>query len=268
VEPSEEGKLKMTKGMKKELRPLLFSLLFLGLGVFVLWVANSLLRHDPDTSMGEVVLVSLLVMPILVYAILSGSLTELKGPGKWEASFKVIATAPVNETTNHDRVSVEEDSLILAKGGVDKLERQIRNLDENRPSVMTVTFGGAQYTPEALLEYVEAFWRSRNFKFVVILDRDSRFLAYMPAWATKNLLTSPGRSEEFVKVLNEERQELFSYPGVVRKTISTASTNAEALREMMAKNLEALVVTDQDNRLKGIAEREQILTKMVLDMTR
>jgi predicted transcriptional regulator len=81
------------------------------------------------------------------------------------------------------------------------------------------------------------------------------------------LLTSLGRSEELVKVLNEGRQELYSYPGVVRKTISTASTNAEALREMMSKNLEALVVTDEDNRLKGIAEREQILTKMVLDMT-
>lgn len=59
---------------------------------------------------------------------------------------------------------------------------------------MTVTFGGAQYTAEALLEYVEDFWRSRNFKFVVILDRDVRFLTYMPAWAAKNLLSSPGRS--------------------------------------------------------------------------
>ena len=68
-------------------------------------------------------------------------------------------------------------------------------------------------------------------------------------------------------MLNEGRQELFSCLSVVRKTISTASTNAEALREMMAKNLEALVVTDEDNWLKGIAEREQILTKMVLDMT-
>ncbi len=115
----------MTKGMKKELRPLLFSLLFLGLGVFVLWVVNSLLRQDPDTSMGEVVLVSLLVMPILVYAILSGSLTKLKGPSGWEATFNAVATAPVNETTDHDRVSVEEDSLILAKGGVEEFERQI-----------------------------------------------------------------------------------------------------------------------------------------------
>lgn len=258
----------MTEGMKKELRPLLFSLLFLGLGVFILWVANYLLQQDPATSMGDVVLVSLLVMPILIYAIISGSLTELRGPGGVGATFNAVATAPVSETTAHDRVSIEEDSLILAKGGVDELERQIHSLDENRASVMTVTFGASQYTPVALLEYVEALWQSRSFKFVVILDRDGRFLAYMPAWAAKNLLNSPGKNEEFVRVLNEGLQELFRYPGVVRKTISTRSTNAEALREMMAKDLEALVVTDEDNRLKGIAEREQILTKMVLDMTR
>ncbi len=257
----------MTEGMKKELRPLLFSLLFLGLGVFVLWVADYLLEHDPATSMGDVVLVSLLVMPILIYAIISGSLTELRGPGGVGATFNAAAAAPVSGTIDHDRVSIEEDSQILTKGGVDELERQVRGLDENRPSVMTVTFGGGQYTLEALLEYVETLWRSRNFKLVVILDRDGRFLAYMRAWTARNLLSNPVTNEEFVRVLNEGRQELFTYPGVVRKTISTRSTNAEALREMMAKNLEALVVTDEDNRLKGIAEREHILTRMVLDMT-
>lgn len=54
-------------------------------------------------------------------------------------------------------------------------------------------------------------------------------------------------------MLNEERQELFYYPSIVRKPISTSSINAEALREMMAKDLEALVVTYEDSRLKGIA---------------
>ncbi len=106
--PGEEEETKMTEGVKKELRPLLFSLLFLGLGVFVLWVANYLLQHDPATSMGDVVFVSLLVMPILIYAIISGSLTELKGPGGVGATFNAVATAPVSDTTAHDRVSARK----------------------------------------------------------------------------------------------------------------------------------------------------------------
>ncbi len=63
----------MTEGMKKELRSLLFSLVFLGLGAFVLWVANYSLQPGPAASVGDVVLVSLLVMPVLIYAIISAT---------------------------------------------------------------------------------------------------------------------------------------------------------------------------------------------------
>jgi hypothetical protein len=59
------------EGMKEELRSLPFSLLFLGLGASVLWVANYLLQHDPATSVGDVVLATVLVIPVLIYAIIS-----------------------------------------------------------------------------------------------------------------------------------------------------------------------------------------------------
>lgn len=245
---------------------MLLSLLLLGLGIILLWAVRYWI-NDPATAMGDAVFVSVLIMPILFYAIISGSLTELKGPGGVGAIFNTVATAPVSGTMAHDPVSVEEDSQILTEGGKDALEERVRKLDENRPSVMIVTFGGGQYTPEALLGYVESLWRSRSFKLVVFLDRDGRFVAYMPAWAVKNMLTTPDTSEAFVRLLNEGRQELLTYPGVVRKTISIRSSNADALREMNAKNLDALVVTDEDNRLTGIAEREQVLSKMMLDLT-
>jgi len=52
----------------------------------------------------------------------------------------------------------------------------------------------------------------------------------------------------------------------VGETILTHSTNAEARREMMRQNLEALVVTDENNQLMGIVEREQILSRMMLSL--
>jgi CBS domain-containing protein len=257
---------KMMKRTNKGQRPLLMSLLLLSLGIILLWAVRYWI-NDPATAMGDAVFVSVLIMPILFYAIISGNLTELRGPGGVGAIFNTVATAPVSGTIALDPVSVEEDSQILTEGGVEALEERVRKLDENRPSAMTVTFGGRKYTPEALLGYVEALWRSRSFKLVVFLDRDGRFVAYMPAWAVKNMLSAPATSREFVRFLNEGNHELLAYPGLVRKTISIRSTNADALREMNAKNIEALVVTDEDNRLKGIAEREQVLTKMMLDLT-
>lgn len=252
---------------KKELRPLLLVLLFVGLGIFLVWAADYWINGDEVTTVGDAVLVSLLVMPILIYTIISGSLAELRGPGGLGATFNSVASTSVSGTIALDRVSVEEGSKVLTEEGIDALKRKIRSLEETRPIVMTLTFGGGSYTLEALQEYVKALSRSRNFKLVVFLDRDGRFVAYMPSWAAMNRLHTPGKGEEFVEVINKGLPELFYYPGVVRKTISASCTNAEALREMTEKNIEALVVTDENNRLQGIVERDQVLSRMVLALS-
>jgi len=248
---------------KSELKPLFMSLLFLVLGIVVLWATRSFIS-DPTAAMGDAVFVSLLVMPILIYAIISGSLTEIRGPGGVGATFNTVAASSVTETIQHDRVSVEENSQILTKGGIGELKQQLKDLNENSPIVMTVTFGGGHYTPEAMFEYVHALSSSRNFRFVVFVDREGRVVAYMPPWAVRNILNTPGAKEEFVRVINQGNRDLLSYPGIVEITITTSSTNAETLRKMAEKNIDALIVTDENNRLKGVAEREQVLSKMML----
>jgi hypothetical protein len=183
------------------------------------------------------------------------------------ATFNTIVSANVGEAIAHDPVSIDKDHQIPAKGGTRELERSIKSVNEIRPIAMTVTFGGGRYTREALSEYLEALARLKNFKLVVFLDRNERFLACMSPWAAKQRLNVPGLAEEFVRVINEGSKDLFYFPGVVRKTISIRSTNAEALREMVAHNLDAIAVTDETNRLRGIAEREQVLGRMVLALT-
>jgi predicted transcriptional regulator len=53
------------------------------------------------------------------------------------------------------------------------------------------------------------------------------------------------------------------YPGIVSRTITTKTTNIDALKEMTAQDLDALVVTD-DQMVKGVVEREQILSRLIL----
>ena len=90
--------------LKSELGPWMVPLLFLCIGVGILWTITSLV-NDQNTTLGDVVLALLLVMPILIYALISGRLTELKGPGGVEAKFTGVATRPVAETASHDLVS-------------------------------------------------------------------------------------------------------------------------------------------------------------------
>jgi CBS domain-containing protein len=257
----------MPKITGDELRPLLMSLLFVGLGLVLLWAARYWI-NDPATAMGDAVFVALLVMPVLIYAIISGRLTEFRGPGGVGASFNAIVTTSVSETVGQDPVTLDQQSVqMVDKGDLSELHKKIRGLDEVTPVVLTLTFGGGHYSLEALQKYMEGLSRSRNFKLVVFLAKDKRFLAYMPSWAAKTVLDTPNMGEEFVRVINDGDAKLFQYPSVVQKTISTRSTHAEALREMIDRNIEAMVVTDETNHLQGIAEREQILSKMMLALT-
>lgn len=46
-----------------------------------------------------------------------------------------------------------------------------------------------------------------------------------------------------------------------------AATNAEVLEAMTMYNLDAIAVVDQDRRMQGVVEREQLVSKLVLSLT-
>jgi CBS domain-containing protein len=243
-------------------------------GVFVLWAITRFV-NETDTTVGDVVLVLLLVMPILIYAIVSGRLTELKGPGGVEARFTAEATTPVAETASHDSVSIDELLTVPAGKGQEQLGIRVRRFTEIRPIVMTITIGEDSYTEgsedehiKSLRTYVAQLSRSRNFALVAFLDTDNNFVAYMPSWVVKNRLDDKEKARELFRVIKQDsRRKLLEYPGVVRDKVSPNSTNAAALRKMVTSNLDIIVVVDENNRLKGVLEREQVLSKMVLALT-
>ncbi len=249
----------------KEHAALTMSVLFLVLGLAVVWVTKSLAGVDADA-----VLVSLLLIPVLVYMVVSGRLTEFKGPGGLEARFRDAAqSAP---TIASEKIAAEDVRLqAIAKGGRRSLlDAASHWTNDTVPALMTMTLGRATYSPQTLLEHLDMLSRFRNFKFVVFLDPDSRFVAYMPHWALRDLLAKPDPDVglDFTNAVKQGRvADLLRYPSVIKTTISTNSTNAEALRRMMDSNLEALVVVDEDSRVKGVVDREQVLSRLMLSLT-
>jgi hypothetical protein len=237
------------------------SMAFLIVGVGVLWLAKSQAGID-----GDAVLVSLLLIPLIMYLTLSGKLTGLKGPGGLEATFREAATQSVTWTAQ--TVEPSQGTQVIAKEGIRDIQARLGRLDESRPILMTIKVGQqASYDWDALKRYMTALSQFRNFKFIVFIDQNDRLLAYMPSWAFRGLINLPELGDEFINRINQgDIADLRRYPGVVQETISTRSSNVDALRQMMRQNLEALVVTDEQGLLKGVVERDQLVSRILLDL--
>ena len=156
------------------------------------------------------------------------------------------------DTLAHSRVSADDENVqILLPGETETRQGKIQDLDETRPIVITVTFGKGDYDLADLYDHVEKYYRYRSFELVVFLTPDERFVAFMPAWAARQILNDLRRNQAFVDAINEgDTNNLYSCPGIVHKAISVKATNAEALRYMVENNSRFLLITDKKSRLK------------------
>ncbi|HVI15500.1 MAG TPA: hypothetical protein VM822_21840, partial [Pseudolabrys sp.] len=136
-------------------------------------------------------------------------------------------------------------------------------IDQSRPGVMKMTIGRkVPYTVEDLKLYYDALSQLRSFKLVVFLGNDKRVVAYMEDWVFKEQVEQ--NADRFVQLINSGRVEDFT--GVAKKTISINSTNIEALRTMQEQNLETLVIVDEQTILRGVVERVQLLSNIMLSL--
>ena len=250
------------QSLYREAIALLVSVFFLALGVLAVGVSKEFLKLE-----GDAIFVSLLLMPIIVYMIFSGRLKELRAGGL-EAKFVDVAGQSVELASETIEASMS-DMEYVRKAGERELSRRMRDLDESKPIILALTLGRERYyNREVWAKYMQTLSQFRSFKFVVILDQENKFVAYMPDWAISQILKMEARGDEFVRIINEGNiQKLQRYPEVVNRSISTKATNINALREMTAQNLEALVVIDEDRKLKGVVERGQILTHITIPVS-
>ena len=178
---------------QRERHAIIISLVFLLTGFIILWITKSLIKIE-----GEAALISLLLIPMFIYVIVSGKIKEFKGPGGLGATFFETASQSVRIATEKIEPSIAE-MQVVEKEGILALERKRQELNEAYPTIMTLTLGKINdpnhYDSRDVLRYLEFLSQFRNFKFVVFIDSNSRFVAYMPHWALKGLLNNSNLGE-------------------------------------------------------------------------
>ena len=249
------------QSLTKEATGILVSILFLALGFLAIWLTQSM-----RVTAGDAVFVSLLLIPIIVYVIVTGRLGELKAPGGLEAKFVDMARKPAAEIASERVAVVDEEMKVVTKSGPQELERLELLLDESKRIVLTLLLARRHYDKQDAELYLERFLRYRNFTFVAFLDKKDRLIAHISSWAMLRILKGD-QGDRFIQLINDGNVlELVDFPGVLTQTVSTNDSNIEALNKMTANNLDAIPVIDEARQVKGVVEREQILGKLMLAM--
>lgn len=240
----------------------------LGVGFLLAFALTVFLKMPPEEY-----LVAVVLAPAVIYAIIfSGSLREL-AVGTKGVTVKLANAA--NEAVPLDFGTIgptADDMQQVGELGASLLEQMLANykLSEQKPIVMKIMLGVGDYKRENLLGFVEKLSRYKSFVFIVFLY-NNRLEFVMPAWGLRQILSKLELGDEFLSIVNRDSGfgELSGYPHFMSKeeTIREGSSNSDALRKMSELGTDAVIVINDDYDVKGVAMREDIVSRIILKLT-
>jgi CBS-domain-containing membrane protein len=131
---------------------------------------------------------------------------------------------------------------------------------------MTVTMH-KHYDVQAMERYLQTFTNWPRFKLVAFLDETGHFVGCASASGFYSLIQNYQLAQEFLQIVQTGNTHgIFRYPGILKNVIKPDATNAEALAVMDQYALGALAVVGEDRLLKGIIEREQLISTLILSL--
>jgi hypothetical protein len=215
----------------------------------------------------DAVLLFLTVAPLFLLLVATERINLLKAPGGLELSFAErvvqIRNDPANQAVVLEVAAAAPISPGLPPQSVGRL-------------TMSIQFGRGDYQRQWLIDNL-APGQSQyvNLRYVVFVDADNRFIAFMPLSSFINLLELDDRGPHLERVINQgRRMELLRFPGVIQNALVATGpdmddlpTNGDVLRTMLQHNLPAVAVIGPDGRLIGLVERDQIVSDLLLDLT-
>ena len=248
------GRPKLPRSVEAALGAILF--LLLGLGV--VWFAKAVAGITSSA-----ILSVLVIMPALLYVILRGDLAELRGPGGWAATFKVTTATVAFAAQKFDVVT---SAQIIRKGSLSELDRLTSRFDRDQPVLMTVTMN-EHYDVHAMERYLQTLTSWPRFKLVAFLNEAGHFVGCASASGFYSLIQNYQLAHEFLQIVQMgNEQGIFRYPGILKNVIKPDASNTEALTVMNQHALDALAVVGDDRNIKGIIEREQLVSTLILSL--
>lgn len=231
-------------------------------GIIVVYVMKMYLALEGDN-----LFVSLLLIPVVIYLVLSGRLSELRAGG-----FEMVFNQALKETVMPSPSSIElpiDPLEAVEKGGYSPLQETMRRLSsfrDTKPVTLTLNLGRG-YFDEAILLYISSLSQFPSFKFVVLLNEINKVVGYFLVNTFLQIIQNDDISQRFISsIRNADLEELNNFPGIITETVSPNASNIEALEILQKGDYDALLVVDDNRNLRGVVQRDKIIGNMLLSM--
>lgn len=215
------------------------------------------------------VLAVILVVPALLYLMLSGRVNEFKGPAGLEVRLSEVArqTIPVHGENTHDSALAYEELRAVETGRRESFLRRIQDITPKEPVILTLTLGCDPINGEAAANYARGLTQFPRFRFVAVLDSTGHLISYMDESAFRHLVEADvvDAQELLNNIEHSNVGAIRSSAGMISETVTPGTNIADALREMERLRLNALLVAEH-GQVKGIVERERLANALLLSL--
>ena len=216
------------------------------------------------------VLAVVLIVPALLYLMLSGRVNELKGPGGLEVRLSETAnrSIPVHGKDTPASALAYEELRAVETGRRESFLRRIHDITPTEPVILTLTLGSGPIDGGAVANYAKGMTQFPRFRFVAIIDSAGHLISYMEERAFRHLIEADVVDAQ--ELLNNiEHQNVGEIrkaaAGMIVDTVPPGMSIADTLREMERLRLNALLVAE-NHQVKGIVERDRLANALLLSL--
>ena len=214
-----------------------------------------------------VIVVTVMLLPLLVYGIVSGRLKELRGPWGWAAIF----SSTVEERITRRQI-LPIEPIVVEK----PFKRPDKGPLRRQPTVLQIKVDKNNLALPicAYLMYLASRLASQAVRYVIFVDTFGEFLAMIPVASFSKdakLITKDGECTadhliEWVAFMDKD-DTVKGIKGFVGSHDAAAFSwsRRKCLETMEEKHIEALPVVE-DGKIEGIAERAQLVTSLIVEV--
>ena len=254
---------------KIDFKSLLWALAYVLIAFGIIYILDSVLRLQID-KIGEISLSIFLLLPLLAYLIFSDKLKSLKAGGV-EIAFNEFANKPISIGSDTVGETLKKSIEVVEKSYHSSLPEKLKQFGKQNQNKKFLTiqlgFGNSFYGVDALKSYIKALSAFSNFFYIVVLDNDSKAIAFIDVENLLKILDNEGLSKEFEKSLNEGNISVLEYSGMIKVSVREDDKNIEVLQKMDRYRINQLLVVDKDGHLKDIVERNELLTQFFISIS-